>query len=87
MMNGDDDVDTLDGSAGDDVVYGSHDVDTLYGRAGNDTLNGGNEHDRCYVATKIIIILYGQDGNDELNGESGVDDTSSSAVAQEQMPG
>ena len=63
---------TLNGTSGNDLIYGFGGNDTLngnngndilYGGAGNDTLNGGNGADR----------LIGGAGNDMLTGGAGAD--------------
>lgn len=47
----------VNGTAGDDQLYGGDDADTVSGLAGNDELQGGSGND----------ILNGGDGNDLLN--------------------
>jgi len=86
LMNDDNAIDTIDGGAGNDQIYGygGNDLltagagdDVLFGGAGNDTLNGGTGDDS----------LFGGDGNDtlfsgsvaagaitDLNGQDGLDD-------------
>jgi len=62
----------INGTAGNDVRFGTALADTFnlfagndigYGRAGNDIMNGGDGNDR----------LYGEDGNDRLYGQNGND--------------
>jgi Ca2+-binding RTX toxin-like protein len=76
--------DTLNGTDGNDTIYGypstgygsgSNDPDgddTLYGYAGNDTLYGGNGNDTLFGGTGNDI-LYGGNGNDKLLGGAGND--------------
>jgi Ca2+-binding RTX toxin-like protein len=54
---------TYNGSAGDDLIFGSTGDDIIRGGAGNDTLSGGLGDD----------ILHGGDGNDALYGGDGDD--------------
>jgi hypothetical protein len=55
--------DTLDGTAGIDMIFGLGGKNTLNGNSGNDLLCGGNSSD----------TLNGGDGNDILDGENGSD--------------
>ncbi len=64
ILNGGAGNDHLYGGAGNDILNGDADNDILYGQDGNDTLNGGTGND----------ALYGQDGNDILNGDAGNDE-------------
>jgi Ca2+-binding RTX toxin-like protein len=54
---------TLDGGAGNDLVYGAGGNDTIHGSAGDDELHGGADQD----------VLFGDGDNDELFGEDGKD--------------
>ncbi|MGH8618703.1 MAG: putative Ig domain-containing protein [Burkholderiales bacterium] len=54
---------TIEGGAGNDVLWASSGNDVLYGEAGNDDLFGGAGHD----------FLAGGEGNDTLNGDRGND--------------
>ena len=58
--NGDD---TLDGGAGNDVIFGEDDSDLIRGGTGNDTLDGGIDDD----------TVKGGDGDDEMTGGHGND--------------
>jgi Ca2+-binding RTX toxin-like protein len=58
-----DDVETVHGAAGNDVLQGMGGSDALYGEADNDNLAGGTGND----------ILSGGDGNDTLTGSEGDD--------------
>ncbi len=55
--------DTINGTAGYDVLYGNNGNDSIDGGAGNDVLKGGSGDD----------LLEGGDGNDLLDGGSGID--------------
>ena len=54
---------TIEGGAGNDVLWASSGNDVLYGEAGNDDLFGGAGQD----------FLVGGEGNDSLNGDRGND--------------
>ncbi len=58
--------DTLDGGAGNDVIFGEDDDDSITGGTGNDSLDGGIDDD----------ILSGGDGEDTLIGGQGADSMS-----------
>jgi Ca2+-binding RTX toxin-like protein len=65
--------DTIDGSAGNEVLSGGDGNDTINGAAGNDTLYGGDGNDRLFGGFGVET-LYGDDGNDllfinDLNGD------------------
>lgn len=62
-LNGDAGNDILFGGGGNDTLNGGNDVDRLFGSAGNDTLNGGNGND----------YLVDYDGANTLNGDAGDD--------------
>ncbi|MBI4030757.1 MAG: hypothetical protein HY370_03710, partial [Proteobacteria bacterium] len=72
LWNEDNLIDTVNGDAGDDLLYaaggddvlsGGDDNDKAWGGAGNDTINGGNGAD----------ALFGDAGNDAINGDAGND--------------
>lgn len=63
VLAGDDDVNLLQGNAGDDLLYGRRGADTLEGGVGADVLVGDHGDD----------ILRGGDGDDVLNGRQGAD--------------
>jgi ELWxxDGT repeat protein len=54
---------TLNGGAGDDVIYGANGADRINGGDGNDWLSGGANND----------TLYGDAGNDRIFGGDGKD--------------
>ena len=58
--------DTLDGGAGNDVIFGEDDDDNITGGTGNDSLDGGIDDD----------TLSGGDGEDTLIGGQGADSMS-----------
>lgn len=62
-INGTDGNDELFGTAGDDLLNGLGGNDNLTGHAGNDTLQGGTGDD----------VLVGGAGNDTLQGDAGTD--------------
>ena len=57
---------SLDGSAGTDMIFGLSGADTISGDSGNDLLCGGNGND----------TLSGGDGDDVIDGENGDDSLS-----------
>jgi Ca2+-binding RTX toxin-like protein len=74
-------VNTLNGTAGDDIISAWGSIDTLNGQAGNDVLDGG-------AGTDVLIggagddVLWGRTGNDTLTGGTGSGtDTSSNTFA------
>jgi Ca2+-binding RTX toxin-like protein len=60
-------VDTLNGAAGDDQLFGGADRDTLRGEGGNDLLDGGAGDDSM-VGADGADTLRGGAGNDRLHG-------------------
>ena len=69
---GDDDTDTVTGSAIADEIDGEADNDTVRGNAGNDTLNGGDGDDRVLGGAGADTITAAI-GNDSLDGQGGSD--------------
>ena len=69
---GDDNANSIDGLAGDDVIFGGAGDDTLYGSDGNDTLYGGAGDDKLYGGAGDDI-LSGDTGTDLLDGGAGFD--------------
>jgi Ca2+-binding RTX toxin-like protein len=65
-------VASLDGLAGNDVLFGTRLSDTLSGGEGDDTLNGGNGDDTL-VGGLGKDSLIGSGGSDILNGGAGDD--------------
>lgn len=66
ILTGNGSANTLNGNAGDDIIYANGNSDTLNGNAGNDTLFGQSGSD----------TLDGGAGDDVLNGGSGTDTAS-----------
>ncbi|MGB3790018.1 MAG: ExeM/NucH family extracellular endonuclease [Phormidesmis sp.] len=64
--------DTLEGGAGDDMLFGLSGKDELFGFAGNDLLNGGNGNDRLFGGIDKDTLI-GAAGGDLLMGEAGDD--------------
>jgi Ca2+-binding RTX toxin-like protein len=71
---------TLFGSGADDLIYGYGGDDTLEGRAGNDLLDGGSGNDRLFGSDGDDILLGGA-GNDQLIGNRGADQLTGGAGA------
>ena len=63
VIEGSDGDDRLFGTSNDDTVTAFEGDDTVFGRAGDDTIDGGSEDDR----------LFGGAGNDTINGGSEAD--------------
>ncbi|WP_281983239.1 calcium-binding protein [Thalassorhabdomicrobium marinisediminis] len=62
----------LDGSSGDDLIFGLAGRDVLLGSAGNDTLFGGADGDRLYGGSGDDVLVGGA-AADLLYGGSGAD--------------
>ena len=62
----------LDGTGGDDVLWGAGGQDDLWGYGGIDYLYGGSNSDTLHGGSGTDY-LRGQGGNDDLYGESGTD--------------
>ena len=62
----------LDGTAGDDIIYGTNITDRINGLGGNDTLLGGYGDDTLYGKAGTDT-LQGGGGNDYLDGGMGDD--------------
>jgi serralysin len=75
-------VDTVTGSAGDDVLRSLSGDDSVGGGLGNDTLDGGTGADTVMAGSGNDLIvdasglnyLRGEDGNDSISGGSDFDD-------------
>ena len=80
-LDGDGDVDTINGLAGDDIINGGGAGDILSGGADNDSLRGddgadtlnGDEGDDTLVGGAGTDTLRGGTGNDQLKGGLGAD--------------
>ncbi|MEP5729658.1 MAG: tandem-95 repeat protein [Sulfitobacter sp.] len=80
--NPDNGRDSVDGGAGDDLIFGADDDDTLNGGSGNDTIDGeidddiinGNIGDDSLIGGQGDDSVSGGQGNDTLEGDEG-DDT------------
>ncbi|OAN75556.1 hypothetical protein A8B78_16215 [Jannaschia sp. EhC01] len=74
-------ADSIDGGAGDDLIYGQDDADTITGGTGNDTIDGGVDDDSILGGQGDDVIEggHGQDfiqgniGDDEISGGRGSD--------------
>lgn len=63
LADSDNQVDTINGGEGNDLLIGNNGNDIINGDAGNDRIEGGNGHD----------TLDGGDGDDKIFGEDGND--------------
>ena len=63
---------TINGTSGDDTLYGTDGIDSIFGFAGNDTLYGHDGNDTIKGGFGRDS-LYGESGNDSLLGEEGED--------------
>ncbi|PPD11815.1 type I secretion C-terminal target domain-containing protein, partial [Methylophilus sp.] len=63
---------TVNGTSGDDIIYGYAGNDTLNGAGGNDILRGGAGNDTLNGGDGNDILIGGK-GNDTLTGGAGVD--------------
>src|SRR6266566_516970 len=63
---------TIDGGAGNDILWGNIGNDTINGRAGNDIIDGGPGNDRIDGGDGNDTV-YGGDGNDTITGGTGID--------------
>ena len=61
-----DDLDSVDGGAGNDIIFTGDDADTILGGSGSDTIDGGVDAD----------VISGGDDNDYIVGGEGADDIS-----------
>ncbi|HVT89624.1 MAG TPA: carboxypeptidase regulatory-like domain-containing protein [Tepidisphaeraceae bacterium] len=68
-----DDVETVLGGAGNDILAGSPSNNYIYGGAGNDTITGGTGNDSIFGADGNDC-MYGDEGSDFLNGGAGIDE-------------
>lgn len=63
---------TLNGSTGDEILFGVGGNETINGNGGNDIFYGGAGNDAIYGGTGADTV-YGGTGNDSLNGAGGDD--------------
>ena len=68
------------GGAGDDTINGTAGADVIYGQAGDDTINAGGDNDTVFGGADDDDINGGAN-NDILNGGSGGDDLTGGAGA------
>ncbi len=71
-MDGSAGLDLIYGCAGNDIIYGNFEADILYGNEGDDTLNG-NDGDDSLHGNEGDDTLNGNDGDDSLHGNEGYD--------------
>ncbi|MGE5518197.1 MAG: tandem-95 repeat protein [Bacteroidota bacterium] len=66
---------TIDGGAGNDVLFGQNGNDTLIGGTGNDTLNGGAGADTVLggEGNDLVVAKGGEMAGDVLDGGAGTD--------------
>jgi Ca2+-binding RTX toxin-like protein len=65
---------TLDGGAGNDLIFGSEGADTLLGGDGNDTVTGGKGADTVMLGIGNDSFTWSiGDGNDVIDGGDGID--------------
>ncbi|MCG8359593.1 MAG: hypothetical protein MI920_28850, partial [Kiloniellales bacterium] len=94
VKKGDDSANSIDGTAGDDLLIGGAGNDELHGLGGNDELYGGAGGDTLYGLGGNDELyggaggdtLYGGGGNDTLNGDDG-DDFMSGSVGDDELNG
>jgi Ca2+-binding RTX toxin-like protein len=65
-------MNTLDGDAGNDQLFGGNDDDTLFGGDGNDVMAGDAGNDELFGG-KGADQISGGDGDDEIEGEEHAD--------------
>ncbi|MEI7473593.1 MAG: calcium-binding protein [bacterium] len=80
VLYDDNNANSIDGLAGNDIIYGLGGNDTLIGNLGNDTIGGGDGDDLIYgdafydsISLNGDDYLIGQLGNDTLFGGTGDD--------------
>lgn len=62
------DIEKINGSPGNDIMYGTNHPETFYGGSGNDKLVGAGGNDTL-DGEGGVDSLYGQDGNDRLDAK------------------
>lgn len=70
-IQGTNDDDTLEGTAGADKMFGLDGNDTLKGSLGADLLNGGNDTDTASYGTKVKLDLSDADGSSNTGEAEG----------------
>jgi len=80
VINGTPGNDWLFGSSGNDQIYGGKGMDVIYGREGDDFVDGGEDRDVIFGGSGNDTqtgdgndILWGEAGDDDLYGEDGND--------------
>ncbi|MDO9711744.1 DUF4214 domain-containing protein [Paracraurococcus lichenis] len=75
LVNGDDDANTLTGTAGNDTIAGFGGNDTINGGPGNDQVDGGAGLDTLVInaARALSTAVHGTDGAWTVTGPDGID--------------
>jgi Ca2+-binding RTX toxin-like protein len=70
-----DELVTLDGGGGDDVIDGGLGADNLLGSTGNDTVDGGDRNDTVDLGGGRDVFIWnpGDDDDDTIQGQAGSD--------------
>lgn len=72
LLEGDAEVNIIEGGAGDDMLYGGAGADTLEGGTGDDIVQGGAGNDDISGGAGVDILNGGQ-GDDQMSGGAGDD--------------
>jgi Ca2+-binding RTX toxin-like protein len=65
---------SIDGGAGNDVIFGSGGADLIFGGEGNDTVSGGGGDDAVFLGSGNDVFNWQLgDGSDLVEGETGTD--------------
>jgi Ca2+-binding RTX toxin-like protein len=67
-----DDLDTVEGGAGNDTIFTGDDADLIYGGRGNDFIDGGIDNDTIFGGQNNDTIIGGE-GSDVIDGGQGDD--------------
>ena len=78
--------DAVQGTGGNDWLYGDDEDDEIHGLGGHDLLNGRRGHDRLYGG-EGADNLYGEDGDDRLYGGAGRGTCSSAGNGDDDLSG